>query len=255
LSYQIIPSIIFISAILAIILIILRRLPEAANRVKELQITEKLPIEERLINKGLPAIAISKIKVKIQFWIKKTWRFILEAKDLRPTAITGYKIRKIFDKTLSLAHKPKIFSFPTVSNIRDEKYYLDQIKQQPKNLGNYDSLGKFYTQQKNFSDAKDVYLYLVNHDQTHSDYHAKLAYCFYQLQEYEPAVEYYKKSVALDSTHPTRYYNLGLCLSALNKKSEAAGAFQKALEMEPQNEKYRQALNKSTLESKIQIIQ
>ena len=88
-SYQIIPNIIFISAILAIILIILRRLPEAANKEKELTITEKLPLEERLINKGVPVITISKIKVKLQFWIKKTWQFILEAKDLRPTATTG----------------------------------------------------------------------------------------------------------------------------------------------------------------------
>jgi tetratricopeptide (TPR) repeat protein len=255
LSYQIIPSILFILALLGIILIILRRLPEATGKEGESQTAKELPVEERLISKGVPAVAISKIKVKVQFWSKKTWHFILEAKDLKPTAVAGYKIKRIFDRTLKFAQKPKISLSSVLTDTRDEKYYLEQIKREPKDLAHYDALGQFYTEQKNFLDAKDIYLYLTNHDSGHSDYHARLAFCLYQLKEYQQAVEYFRKSVALDSTHPTRYYNLGLCLSALGRKIEAAEAFKKALDMEPQNEKYRQAFNKSTLESQIQIIQ
>ncbi len=251
-SYQIIPNIIFILAIGGIILLILRRLPEAAE--SEGKPLEKPLMEERLIKKGLPIVAISKITVYTKLVIRKVWQFILEAKDLKPAAATGYKIRKILGKTLTFAQRAKPPLFFDMADIQDEKFYLDQIKHEPKNLNHYNALGKFYIEQKKNADAKDIYLYLTNHDAGHSEYHAKLAFCLYQLKELQPAVESYRKSIALDSTHPNRYYNLGLCFSAQKNFLEAKLAFEKALEMEPANEKYKKALEKTNLEIQSELI-
>ena len=213
-SYQIIPNITFILAVLGILLLIIRRLPQTDGDQTG---QEASAAGQRLLDKGLPVVALSKIKSQSKFWIKKIWNFILEAKDLRPYSAAGYQMKKIFAGTLPGFGKPEPQKPLTTGDVRNEQYYLDNIKLQPKNLAHYDALGKFYIGTDNFTEAADIYLYLTNHKPTTADFHARLAYCYYQLKNYQKAAESYKKSIALDSTQPNRYYNLALCW-------EAAGA-------------------------------
>jgi len=238
LFYQILPSIIFILAIFASLLVVLRRLPEAA----EIQRKQgpNMPVTEKLAGKGLPAQAVSKLRPILEHWTKRVWNFILEAKDLKPGSLPGYKFRKIFGRRLRHQPQPLRQTTPplTTAEVKDEKYYLEIIKKEPKNLANYDSLGKYYLDTQNYGDAKDIYLYLTNHEATNSDYHARLAYSFYQLEQYDKAAEHYKKSLALDSAQPTRYYNLGLSLEAAGKLPEAIKAFEQARTLEPDNYKF-----------------
>ena len=240
-SYQILPNILLIISILGILLIILRHLPEAAAANSEQP--DSAEAAKKLIEKGLPAQAISSVKVAIFTIFKKTWNFMLEAKDLKPYAAAGYQMRKIFGNRLSLFSRPRP-SPQTLHEVKNEQYYLDVIKRQPKVLTHYDALGKFYLEQENVSDAKDIYQYLVNHHPSNPEYQARLAYCLYQNKNYEKAAQAYQKSLALDSTQPNRYYNLGLCLQAAGKNHEATDALKKALELEPQNPKYLLALEK-----------
>jgi len=117
-----------------------------------------------------------------------------------------------------------------------------KLKSEAKNLAHYESLGKLYQEQRNFTDSRDIFLYLVKHDSDNSEYHAKLAYACYQLKEYETSIKHYQKSLALDSSHPNRYYNLGLGLKHLKRYAESRLALQKAVEMESGNAKYKEAL-------------
>lgn len=234
-SYQILPNLIFIFSVFGIILLILRRLPEAANLPQAE--AQETPIEQKLLIKGLPAVAISKTKVFVKFWAKKTWHFVLEAKDLRPTSLTGYKIKKIF------GHRPPIQTPLSTQEVKNEQYFLDAIKLQPKNLDNYDFLGKFYLDTGNFSDAKDIYIYLTNHQRTSSDYQARLGHSLYKLREFAAAAEHYEQSVKLDSTQPNRYYNLGLAWEAAGNFQQAAKAFAQASTLEPGNNRYQTSLN------------
>jgi len=229
LSYQILPNIIFIFSILGIVLIILRRLPEAGAEAGNQ--AEEAEAHEILQDKGLPAQAISKIKVAVTFAVKKSWNFILEAKDLKPHAAAGYKMKKLF---AALPGFKKQDIHPVLSaDVKNEQYYLDQIKQEPKNLTLYDALGKFYLEAENFGDAKDIYQYLVNHQPASPDFQARLAYCFFQTKNYERAAEHYQKSLALDSTQPNRYYNLGLSLESAGKTAESVEHFEHAAGLEP----------------------
>lgn len=250
-SYQIIPNLIFLFCILGLIILILKRLPEAVSLEDKTKNREST--EEKLAKKGLPTIAFSIFKEKGKFWTKRIWQFALEAKDLKPSAFVGYKIRKLFgyieisQKTQSGAGTKGANSEQSLQQTKTskepdkdekEKTILEAIKKEPKNYRNYDDLGKYYLEKGNYTDAKDVYLYLVNHESGHSEYHARLGYCLLKLKDYEQALERYKKSISLDSTHPNRYYNLGLCLEIMGKYEEAEKSFEKALELEPENAKY-----------------
>ncbi len=245
-SYQILPNILFILAVLGIILIILRRLPEATKAESLEQESFKMPVEEKLKAKGLPTVTISKIKSFLTFRIGKLWQFMLEAKDLKPGFKGNYQIRKLFKFTKQTQkanesqkpENPEIIAKP----VMDEAYFLEAIKKEPKNLAHYESLGKLYQEQRNFTDSRDIFLYLVKHDSDNSEYHAKLAYACYQLKEYETSINHYQKSLALDSSHPNRYYNLGLGLKHLKRYAESRLALQKAVEMESGNAKYKEAL-------------
>lgn len=228
-SYQILPNIIFIFSILGILLIILRRLPEAGAHMEEA--ADEAEAHEVLQDKGLPAQAISKIKVAVTFAVKKTWNFILEAKDLKPHAAAGYKMKKLF--TSLPGFKKEGIHGVLSAQAKDEQYYLDQIKLEPKNLTLYDALGKFYLEAQNFEDAKDIYQYLANHQPASPDFQARLAYCFYQTKNFEKAAEHYQKSLSLDSTQPNRYYNLGLSLQNAGRTAESIEPFEHALALEP----------------------
>lgn len=243
-SYQILPNIIFIFAILGILLLILRHLPEASS--PQNQTPDVQPVEERLAKKGLPAIAISKVKSFFKWWGAKLWHFALEAKDLKHSALTGYKIKKIFSRKSSqpnsqstAAEAPNPASAQVYDEApKDENYYLEKIKKQPKNFALYDSLGKFYLDKKSFADSKDIYLYLVSHEPANAEFQARLAHSYYKLKEFSAATEHYQKSLALDSTQPNQYYNLGLSLEAQGKLEQALSAFKQAVALEPQNSKF-----------------
>lgn len=239
-SYQIIPNIIFIFSVLGILLIILRHLPEAAiNDAREIK---EPTADKKLLAKGLPAVALSKVKTNVKFWIKKTWIFILEAKDLKPHAAAGYRMKKIFSRSASQIKKP-IPAPVTTHEVKNEQYYLYMIKLQPKNLDYYDALGKFYLGQNAMEDARDIYQYLASHQPTSPDFQARLAYCFYQTKQFDKAAEHYQKSLGLDSTQPNRYYNLGLSLEAGDKLPEAVKNFELAISLEPKNSKYYLSLS------------
>lgn len=231
LSYQILPNLIFILAILGILILILRRLPEAASH-QEIAEAAGDPAA-RLSGKGLPAMAVSKIQSTLRAWIKKIWNFALEAKDAKPHALAGYRIRKMFGSAPKQAGTAAAAQEP-----RAEEHFLAAIKDEPKKLSHYDNLGKFYLEQGKIEDARDVYEYLVKHDPANADFHARMAYCHYQLKDYEKTVQHYRQSLALDSSQPNRYYNLGLVLEMLGRNREAHEAFRHAIALEPGNTRY-----------------
>ncbi len=244
------PNIVFIFAMLGIVIIILRHLPEAV-KAEQAQVS----VEQKLTEKGLPARAVSSARATLKLWLRKLWNFVLEAKDLRPHSVAGYKIRKIFGSqhapTQSLSQVPaashpiqtatesthKQFAAATQPK-PSEQDHLEAIKQDPKNLYNYFLLAKFYADSSSFQDAVDVLEYLTKHDPTNAEYYAKLAACQYKLGRFAEASSHYKTSIGLDSTQPNRYYNLGVSLEAEGKFEEAAATLEQAIKMEPKNNRF-----------------
>src|SRR5262249_11121410 len=154
---------------------------------------QSLKPEEKLRDLGLPAIAASKIKTWALFWGQRSWHFILEAKGIKHQAHVSYRIKQIFKRKHSpqgLLTQSKTLDL-TTNITKDEAYFLSRIKADLKDLSNYSGLAQIYIDDKNFSEARDIYSYLVKHDPGNADFHAKLGYANFLLEDFESAVKAY----------------------------------------------------------------
>jgi tetratricopeptide (TPR) repeat protein len=246
-SFNLLPNITLILAVAGLLVLVGRRIPEAKKRLLEEPAPNKGESKTvaHIVSLHLP----SRLWAKLGFWVKRFWHFLLEAKDIKKPATVGYKIKKMLPKR----------KIPTLETLemndpahKDEQYYLQLIKNSPKDLELYNQLGKFYTDSKRYQDSRDIYLYLVKRDPGNATFYARLAFASYKLGQFQEAVGNYEKSLALDSAQPNRYYNLALSLEALGKNEEALVPIQKALELEPENKKYGDLL--SSLQAKAGIV-
>ncbi len=238
-TYQIFPILIFFLAVFAAILMVLRRLPEASDSQEPKEPKPAASAHISLALKGLPAAGFSKIKHHTIFIVKKIWLFILEAKGIVPTGASVLKIKKLFAakmRPLNSNLSEETDSLSTQGLSEDD--YLAAIKKEPKNFSRYDDLGKFYLENREFSDARDVYLYLTSHASGTADYWARQGFAAFKLKDYKLAARSYEKSLALDSGQPNRYYNLAQSYKATGESQEALKALDKALTMDPQNFKF-----------------
>lgn len=233
-SYQLIPIILLLLAIVGLIILIARHFPEALENNNPKSVDAEPHKAE--VNYFLSLFLT--LRGNIVFWAKRLWHFMLEAKGMKHSAVVGYKIKKIFKKEPKKPSMDGLSQKTSQPTFLDENYYLALIKKEPHNLSFYNSLGQFYLEQENTGDASAVYEYLVNHDPANSEYYAKLAYCKLKAKLPLEAASLYEKSLALDSRHPSRYYNLALAYKEGGEVESSLKALVTALEQEPDNAKY-----------------
>ena len=273
-TLTVIINIIFLLAVAGVIIMVTRRLPDAA-KLKNFDDALENQSEEKLKKKGLPVKAAKKGLAWIKSHIQKLWKFTLEAKGLAQNPGTRYKINKFLKKAKKETKESQDENVSTnlklsgsdveegsdklngVDNVKDkvdaddeqeapkpkvgeadEAYYLDQIKKFPKKRENYNRLGLYYLENKQVPDALNIYEYLTKHEPSNADYWARLGYCYVSLDRNREAVKVYKKSIELDASHPNRFYNLALGLSQLKDYGTAAEMLEKAVELEPQKADY-----------------
>lgn len=241
--YQLIPNLIFFFCILGIIILILRRLPEAQNL--EASGTKQETLYEKLEEKGIPAQTFNKFWSKFKFFLHKLWALALEAKDLRPKP-GAYQIKRLFQFRTQVKKQPAVIKPPELnqSAVSEEDRLLELIKKEPKEKKHYDELGRYYLNSEKYQDAKDIYLYLAGHEVGNPGFHARLAQAAFLIKDFSLAENHFAKSLALDKMHPNRYYNLGLSQECQEKWAQASENFAKAVEMDPKNQKYLHALER-----------
>src|SRR3989338_3381102 len=230
--YSLLPYIILIFSVAGLLVLIGRRIPEAAS----LDVQEQagtLTDKERL-RRHLALEIPSRLSSWLKFWLHKIWHFVLEAKDIKKPGVVGYRIKQILPRKRTTKVAAPV---PRPTETHDERYYLEKIRQNPKDSELYNLLGKLYLDTKRFADSRDMYSYLVKRDPGNALYYARLGYACYKLVLYTEAVDAYEKSLALDSAQPNRYYNLALALDALRRTDEAILSVNRALEQESENTK------------------
>jgi tetratricopeptide (TPR) repeat protein len=233
--FQLVSNVILLASIVGLIVLVLRRLPEATSAE---QVQSRLEPEAKLAAKGLPAKAVSRTKVIIRMVWQRMWKFMLEAKGLTHTPSVNYKLKRMWSKN---AETQQVESAKT-NAVRTEKYYIDLIKRHPKDLQYYADLGNYYLDKRQFADAANVFDYLVKHDPLNSNYFARLGFCKLNQQQYHPAIRAYERAIELDPSHPNRYYNIAIAYRAERQWKQAAQVLKKAIELEPTNRKYADAL-------------
>lgn len=229
--YNLVANLILIGSILIVIILIMRRLPQAVHKHNEEQIADESgQAGDALAEKGLPTKTVSKIKAGSKVVWHKIWQFMLEAKGLKHAPKINYNFKRILKKDQEVEVKKPI--------ARGEDYYIKLIKRHPKDLGAYDQLGQFYLEARKYSDAANVYEYLAEHSPTNSGYFAKLGLAQLHDQDFAKSEQAYKQAVKLDGSHPNRFYNLALAFQGQKKWKDAVQALDAALELDPGKQKY-----------------
>lgn len=234
--YNTLVNIIFVISAVGAIILVLRRLPEATGHVqqeKKQAELEEVPKQE-LREKGLPVQSFPKVKIWSQTLWHKVWQFLLEAKGLKQAPKISYGVKKILN-----ANQTKELKTPI---IKDEKYYIDLIKRNPKDLSYYDLLGDYYFDNNFYKDAANVYEYLTEQIPTKPEYWAKLGLAHLYMESFAKAEAGYQKALELDPTNPSRFYNLSLAYRGQSNYRAAVETLEKALDLEPANQKYSDLL-------------
>lgn len=230
----------FFLSFLGIIFLFLRRLPDAVNPP-----TVDTPVSDQNFNVVISDTEVpSEFNSKIRYWLHRIWVYILEAKNVKGGNQAGFKLKKIFRRQ-GATDFPIIPPFkPKRVDPNSEESLLAEIKTDPKNLDNYKLLGNLYLEKENYSEALDVYNYLVRHIPGDASCYGKVAYCMYHLKDYEKAIVNYEKSLSLDNSQPGRFYSLGLCYELSGNLNQAIKNITRAVEIDTTNEKYKQMLRR-----------
>ena len=229
--YNLVANLILIISILGVIIMVVRRLPQAVGEDRQEKLDDDAGVAgELLAEKGLPIKTASRFKSILQIVRHKIWQFMLEAKGLKHAPKINYNFKRILKKENEAEVKPPI--------ARNEDYYIKLIKRHPKELVYYDQLGQFYLEARKYTDAANVFDYLTEHNATNSSYFAKLGLAQLHDQEFAKSEEAYTQAIKLDPSHPNRFYNLALALQGQKKWKQAVKALDSALELDAGNQKY-----------------
>jgi tetratricopeptide (TPR) repeat protein len=197
------------------------------------------------------------------------WRFILEAKDIRPSAKlpaqVGDKVKKVFKIRIRESEKdpawlPEVAedgvrtpepvqpavtperqssSNPVKKDVKTaEELYLRTIQKDPNNRQAYEGLGRLYLQDKNFTEAAETFKFLTTFDPQRDVYWSNLGISQYSLKDFQSATASYEQALKINNKVPARWINLALCFEAMDEHNRAVRAINKALELDPRNSNY-----------------
>jgi tetratricopeptide (TPR) repeat protein len=235
--YDIIAPFVFLASVAGILVIVVRKLPVAAN--------------------GSPAIspghaatdyivaALRFVRTKLLEYLNQFWKFLQEVKEL-PTASTKFPsfIRHSRDRF----HISAAESYLTQGRFPEaEEAFLAVLKKDPMNRRAYEGLGRLYFDQEQFGEAAEVYKFLLHQEPNNASYHASHGRALYGCKKFAEAKEAFLSAIRLDPNIAHRYVNLGLCHVALEELVDAAAAYEKAVELDPTNTQYLMLLADSLL--------
>ncbi|XP_053313918.1 small glutamine-rich tetratricopeptide repeat-containing protein beta [Spea bombifrons] len=102
--------------------------------------------------------------------------------------------------------------------------------------------GNNFMKEQNYEAAVDCYTQAVELDPKNAVYYCNRAAAFNQLGNHSNAVRDCEKAISIDVVYSKAYGRMGKALAAMNKYKEAIGSYQKALDLDPDNESYKSNL-------------
>lgn len=251
--YQILPNLALVIAVAGLVILLTKKVPEA---VKLSELEEAQNRADKVLPEDVDTTNISRVFSFLVFYSLKIWHWMLEAKDLKPSAVASYRMKKMIKRSRPVVEtppltappvevvEPTVITPPTVPlDQLTEDQIFELLKDTPKDTNLLSRLCQIYMDQGRHAEAAEVFEYLITLDPGESRHYAKLGFCNFQLEQYASSINNYEKSIALDPAHPNRYYNLALAYEMLKNWTGARKAFKQAIELDPENAKYKIALN------------
>lgn len=191
---------------------------------------------------SLGAFIIRALKVGL----RGIWHFILEAKDLTPPVKINQQVLKIKHafkipirtSTLEPASMPEAAQLVSQGERSVESSYLEAINNNPNDNRAYEGLGRLYLQEKNFTDAIEVFRFLTKLHPGKDVYWSNLGSCLYSVKDFVGAIAAYEKSLNINSKVPARWLNLSLSFKMMEQDVKAIKALQNAINIDPRNLNY-----------------
>jgi tetratricopeptide (TPR) repeat protein len=260
-AYEIFPNIILFLAIIGILAIFFRHVPEAVaegdvDNSSESGKNGGSEIQQKgfvgwLLKIGLNlrdgfGVAWKSTKKATGFVAGKVWHFMLEAKDLKQGQILASKFARMVKPsslryTQNSVHGPMHEAeelFTTGKYDQAEEKYFSIIAKFPHEYTAYEGLVKIYIQQKQYDNLEETLEYLVRHVPDNDSYLAQYGNALMSTRQYSAAIAAYNKSIAINELIPARFANLALSHQAIGDKAAAKDNFYKASELEPSNIQY-----------------
>ncbi len=248
-SFTLIANLILIFAVLGVVVLFLRRLPEAIEKDKgnDDVAGEKQSFFKKAssVSRTLSKKAWEHIKNGSIFVSKRIWRFMLEAKDLKQSQILANRVARFVrpgDRSInigmysSLKKAERLISEGKLEEA--EEVLIQVIRKHPHEYLAYEGLMKIYIKQKKHDNAIEILEFLVKHNPQNDNYFAYLGNALLSTRRFSEAADAYLKSLELNDLIPARFVNLGLSLQGAGKSEEAKPNFEKAVELEPGNMQY-----------------
>lgn len=279
-SAYVLPNIILFVAIVGLLAVIARHIPEAQRRAANA--TDE---EDGSAVRG-------RYWLTLQGKLRSLWRFVLEAKGLRDPVGSKFRMRQLLAanqrKTrvkqaavkISAAYKaPESLSelpqqkpaqhpqSPVRASRSETPVAAPQVAPAPaprphaptvhsqvngaaerQAAATKQALGveqamvvaKQYLDNKQYFEARKLLDSLGQDAQVSPVYWARLGFSQYHLGAFGEAIRCYEKSLGLDANQPNRYYNLALAYEAAGNRVKALSTLQKAIQIDPNNPKYTQ---------------
>lgn len=257
-AYEIVPNIILFVAIIAVLAIFFRHVPEAVAEGESSRNQKGGSLGGSMggVNDAVPGIGARLRMLAAKTWLLikkasvfiggKVWQFMLEAKDLKQGQILASKFARMVKPTSmrytqNAVHSPMHEAeelFAAGKYDEAEKKYFSIITKFPHEYTAYEGLVKIYIQQKQYDNLEETLEYLVRHVPENDSYWAQYGNALMSTRQYTAAIDAYDKSVAINALIPARFANLGLTYKAIGDNGAAKTNFQKASELEPSNLQY-----------------
>jgi len=253
--FSFVAPLLIILSLAGIIIIILRRTPEArALRLPKFN-QETFFSTLRKLGQGLR-------------WSGRTfWHYVLEAKEISKASgsfLARQNFRDKFQRVGIHFPKPKLPFFGNSDSVEfflhqaeaslsredyldAERQFIKVIEKDPKSEAAYAGLGKLYLAQRKFDEAAQTYNFLVKHHPTNDGYHSSLGQIYHGQKLYDKAAVAYERAIELAPANSKRYINLGLTLEAQKHLEEAILNYRKAVEMEKDNPQFLLVLSEALL--------
>lgn len=253
-NYSIFPFLLIIIPLAAILIIIVRKFPQAALLNVENLPEVKVEKKKREVLRRRAVIGAERTR---ELW-RKRWRPILEKlKKLqrRFRLYVGKVEARLRAERQGRREKPKPLSAAAKTNARSlvqeadslrqaddregaEKKYLAAIRLYPKNVDAYRGLAAVYLGEGQTEQARETYKFILQLNPRDGETMVKLAELYEEEGDAKAAIEYYQKAVLLDDHYAHRFAKLAQLLQKLGEHKTALEAARQAVELEPGNPKY-----------------
>ena len=249
--YNIIPLIIILISLLVIIVVVSRKFSVLSNLdLKSIPAEKEASMKERIIS--------NRLKRNFVRWGSKAMRIIRPA----GSAVSGL-VKRSYKKLSEIKDDYKSEEHISTDDLKEkmeqlfveaeefkksndlpaaEKKYIEIIGMDSKNIDAFKNLAQVYFELKNYEEAKQIFEHILKLKDDDAEAYGGLAEIAKEKGDLNEAKDEYLKSLNINSQRSQTYFDLALVYNAMDNAKEAMLNIKKALDIEPNNPRYLDAI-------------